>query len=246
MLGNHANAQFQLDAFGESLLLLATAARHDRLDADGWKAVETAVDAIQQRRGEKDAGIWELAPAHRTHSTLMCVAGLRQIARHAPRAKAVRWGDLADSMLAHASDTQLEATGRWRRAADDHRLDAALLLPAVRGALPADDPRSVATREAVMEDLGREEFMYRFRPDGRPLGSAEGAFLLCGFVASLALQQAGDHVGAARWFERNRASCGPPGILSEEYDVMQRQLRGNLPQAFVHAMLLETAIRLEQ
>ena len=44
---------------------------------------------------------------------------------------------------------------------------------------------------------------------------------------------------AARWFERNRAACGPPGLLTEEFDVGQRQLRGNLPQAFVHALLLE-------
>ena len=42
IVGNHVNAQFQLDAFGESLLLLAAAARHGHLDADGWRAVETA------------------------------------------------------------------------------------------------------------------------------------------------------------------------------------------------------------
>ena len=49
---------------------------------------------------------------------------------------------------------------------------------------------------------------------------------------------------AARWFERNRAACGSPGLYAEEYDVAERQLRGNLPQAFVHAMLLECAARL--
>jgi GH15 family glucan-1,4-alpha-glucosidase len=32
--------------------------------------------------------------------------------------------------------------------------------------------------------------------------------------------------------------------LAEEFDVEQRQLRGNLPQAFVHATLLEASIRL--
>ena len=50
--------------------------------------------------------------------------------------------------------------------------------------------------------------------------------------------------GALRWFERNRGALGPPGLFTEEYDVVQRQLRGNLPQAFVHALLLETAQRL--
>ena len=40
------------------------------------------------------------------------------------------------------------------------------------------------------------------------------------------------------------AACGSPGLYAEEYDVAERQLRGNLPQAFVHAMVLECAARL--
>jgi hypothetical protein len=36
----------------------------------------------------------------------------------------------------------------------------------------------------------------------------------------------------------------PPGLLYEEYDIRERQLRGNLPQPFVHALLLDTAVRL--
>ena len=60
IVGNHVNAQFQLDAFGESLLLLAAAAGHDHLDADGWRAVETAADAIAARWHDPEAGIWEL------------------------------------------------------------------------------------------------------------------------------------------------------------------------------------------
>ncbi len=118
------------------------------------------------------------------------------------------------------------------------------MLPALRGALPADDPRSLATSAAVRADLGSEGYVYRFRHDRRPLAQAEGAFLLCGFLTAMATHQEGDAVGAARWFERNRAACGPPGLFSEEYDVEQRQLRGNLPQAFVHAVMLETSVRL--
>ena len=59
---------------------------------------------------------------------------------------------------------------------------------------------------------------------------------------ALAYRQQGDRLAAARWFERNRAACGPPGLCSEEFDVRQRQLRGNLPQAFVHALLLECCV----
>ena len=57
--------------------------------------------------------------------------------------------------------------------------------------------------------------------------------------------RAGNQVSGAQWFERTRASCSSSGLFSEEYDVAQRQLRGNLPQAFVHALLIECATELE-
>ena len=68
--------------------------------------------------------------------------------------------------------------------------------------------------------------------------------MLCGFLMALALHQQGRDTEAVGWFERNRAACGPPGLLTEEFDVIQRQLRGNIPQAFVHALLFESAARL--
>ncbi len=100
----------------------------------------------------------------------------------------------------------------------------------------------MATLRAVRDELTEDGYCYRFRPDERPLGEAEGAFLLCGYLMSLAYSQRGEHVDAARWFERSRAACGPSGLCSEEFDVRQRQLRGNLPQAFVHALLLQCAV----
>jgi GH15 family glucan-1,4-alpha-glucosidase len=60
----------------------------------------------------------------------------------------------------------------------------------------------------------------------------------------MALHQSAKPLEAARWFERNRAACGTPGLFTEEYDVEQRQLRGNFPQAFVHAAMLEASRRL--
>jgi GH15 family glucan-1,4-alpha-glucosidase len=65
---------------------------------------------------------------------------------------------------------------------------------------------------------------------------------MCGFLVALAWAQQGNALRAARWFERSRTACGPAGLLSEEYDVLQRQMRGNLPQAFVHALLLQCAM----
>ncbi|MFZ0216735.1 MAG: glycoside hydrolase family 15 protein [Candidatus Dormiibacterota bacterium] len=245
LVGNWVRHQFQLDAFGESLLLLAAAGRHDHLDGEGWRAIEIAVDAITKRWREPDSGIWEIESRAWTHSRLICVAGLRAVSSlRDARGRAARWSSLADAMLADTSAHAVHPSGRWQRADDDARPDAALLLPAIRGALPPGDPRSRATLRAIEEQLTEDGYCYRFRPDERSLGQAEGAFLLCGFLMALSFHQQGETVAAARWFERNRAACGPPGLLAEEFGVSQRQLRGNLPQAFVHALLLECAVRL--
>ena len=67
------------------------------------------------------------------------------------------------------------------------------------------------------------------------------AFQLCTFALSLASINQGDLVAGGRSFERGRAACGAAGLFTEEFDVQQRQLRGNLPQAFVHAIFLGAA-----
>ncbi|MCC9305782.1 glycoside hydrolase family 15 protein [Kitasatospora sp. RB6PN24] len=245
VVGNKVREQFQLDTFGESLLLFAAAARHNRLDADARAAARIAADAIAARHGEPDAGIWELHPDRWAHSRLICAAGLRTAAVTdlGRGGTGAQWSALADRIVTSTADC-LHPSGRWQRAPGDSRVDAALLLPALRGGVPADDPRSRATLRAVLDELCQDHFAYRFRHDDRPLADAEGAFLLCGFVVALAELQQGHPLAAVRWFERNRAACGPPGLFAEEYDVAQRQLRGNLPQAFVHALMLEAAATL--
>jgi GH15 family glucan-1,4-alpha-glucosidase len=145
--------------------------------------------------------------------------------------------------VANTARTSVNPGGHWRRSPADDRIDASLLLPGIRGAVSSHDPRTVATLDAVARDLTEDGYVYRFQHDDRPLGDAEGAFLLCGFLLSLACHQQGRHRAATRWFERNRAACGPAGLYAEEFDVAQRQLRGNLPQAFVHALMLECAVR---
>jgi len=248
--GNKVRRQFQLDGLGEVLEVMAAAARLDLLTAENWQAVEITATAIGQRWTEPDAGLWELDDQHWTHSRLACVAGLRSIAAAAKGTptghgyrQAADWSALADKILASTS-AAVHSTGRWQRSPDDTRVDASLLLPTIRGAVAIDDPRSQATLRAVADELSEDGYVYRFRHDPRPLHKAEGAFLLCGFWMAQATLLDRNPVEAARWFERNRAACGPAGLYTEEYDVHQRQSRGNLPQAFVHAAMLECAVRL--
>ena len=247
VVGNPVRDQFQLDAFGEALNMLAAAARAERLDADGWRAAEVAADAICHRWQEPDSGIWEISPRPWTHSRLIAAAGLRDIASCAPadaRGRAAEWVTLADRIVADTANHSLHPGGYWQRSPDDEATDAALLFPGFRSAVPSDDPRTVATLEAYLDQLTVDGYAYRFRHDDRPLHEAEGSFLLCGFGTALALFHQGREAEAIGWFERTRAACGPPQLFSEEYDAHQHQMRGNLPQAFVHALMIETAATL--
>jgi GH15 family glucan-1,4-alpha-glucosidase len=243
--GNRAHRQFQLDVFGEALLLFAEAERLGVLDDSGIRATKTAAHAIVARHAEPDAGIWELEDRRWAHSRLAAAGGLRAAARRhlAPRQSA-DWNQLADRLVNQAARDCTHHSGRWQRSPNDPGTDAALLLPALRGAVPPEDPHSEATRRSVFHELTEDGYVYRFRQSPGRLHEAEGAFLLCGFLLAMASSQQGDGRMAARLYERNRAAVGPPGLFTEEFDVEQRQLRGNLPQAFVHAALLESAYAL--
>ncbi|WP_254792906.1 glycoside hydrolase family 15 protein [Streptomyces sp. CC77] len=245
-VGNEAGSQFQLDMFGEALQLFAAAARHDRLGREGRAAARIAADAVERRWREPDAGLWELENRWWTHSRLSVVCGLRRIADVSPGRDGRRYADLAGTILAETRRRCLHPDGFWRRAADDDGPEAALLLSLARGCPEGGDPATVRTRERVERHLAEDGYLYRFPHRGAPLGEAEGAFLLCSLHMALATLRCGDRAGAFRWFERTRAACGPPGLFAEEYDVRQRQLRGNVPQAFVHALLLECAVRLKE
>jgi hypothetical protein len=245
LIGNWVNRQFQLDAYGEALQLFAAAARADRLDTEHWTAAETAAIAIAHRWTEPDAGIWEIDPRAWTHSRLTAAGGLRAIAAaHPAPGQAADWIALADTITADTSAHALHPDGHWQRSPDDPALDAALLLPGLRGAIPPVDPRTTATLRAYLRDLTVDGYAYRFRHDDRPLADAEGSFLLCGFLTALALHQHGEPLEARGWYERTRAASGPAELFSEEYDTTQHQMRGNLPQAFVHALMIETSARL--
>ncbi len=100
----------------------------------------------------------------------------------------------------------------------------------------------MATLDAVEHELTHDGFVYRFRHDARPLAEAEGSFLLCGYWMALAWHQQGERERARAWFERTRTAYGAPGLYAEEYDAGQRQLRGNLPQASVHALAVECGL----
>ena len=143
IIGNWVNKQFQLDVFGESLLLLAAAARLDRIDTEGWRAAKVAADAdcLPDGRSRTPGSGRSTTSRGRTAGSSVppaCARWRPPIRAAAMRSTGSAWPTriVADTS-AHAIDRE---AGNWQRTPDDPRLDAALLLPGLRGAVPADDP----------------------------------------------------------------------------------------------------------
>ena len=78
--------------------------------------------------------------------------------------------------------------------------------------------------------------------DGLPPG--EGAFLPCSFWLADAYLRLGRTDEAVALFERLAGLANDLGLISEEYDMRERRLVGNFPQAFSHVALLNTALDL--
>ena len=117
------------------------------------------------------------------------------------------------------------------------------MLPLV-GFLPADDPRVLATIDAIEERLTDERgLVYRYRTEDGVDGLAgeEGTFLLCTFWLAQALAMAGRVERAREVFERAARYVNDVGLLAEEVDPATGELLGNFPQAFSHIGLVNAA-----
>ena len=200
----HASAttstQFQLDAFGEALLLFAAAARHDRLDTDHWRAADArgrGDRAALERARRRASGSCDDRPVDALPADLRRRAARRSPPPPRPRAtpRLEHPGRPRSSPTPPAS--ALHPYGRWQRAPDDERVDAALLLPAVRGARARRGPTHDrdAGRGAVASWPATATSTASATTAGRS-AHAEGAFLLCGFMMALADHQQGNDVAA--------------------------------------------------
>jgi GH15 family glucan-1,4-alpha-glucosidase len=125
-------------------------------------------------------------------------------------------------------------------------LDASLLLIPLTGFLPAEDPRVRGTLAAIERHLTVDGLVLRYRStrgiDGLPRG--EGFFLACSFWLADNLILQGRRDEARALFERLLALRNDVGLLSEEYDLRDRRMLGNFPQAFSHVGLVNTAFNL--
>jgi GH15 family glucan-1,4-alpha-glucosidase len=253
-VGNGAWRQRQLDVYGG--LLDAAARLLDMvkdLDGDTRRFLAAVADAAAARWRDTDQGIWEIRgdPQHFLYSKLMCwVAVDRAIAlAEALRAteRVRHWHQTREQIAAaiHA-DGWNEQVGAFTQAFGSPELDASALMLPIVGFLPGDDPKMLATIDAIEQHLTDERgLVYRYRShDGLP--GEEGTFLLCTFWLAHALALAGRSDRARAVFERAAAFVSDLGLLAEEVIPGSDELLGNYPQAFSHIGLVNAAWAISQ
>jgi GH15 family glucan-1,4-alpha-glucosidase len=169
----------------------------------------------------------------------------REFGREGPVA---RWEALRDEVkaevLARAWSERKQAFAQ-SYGTDD--LDASVLQMPIVGFLPADEPRIVATVEAIRRELTVDGLVLRYRTeadggDGLPPG--EGVFLPCSFWLVEVLAMQGRREEARTLFERLLVLRNDLGLMAEEYDRVAKRQLGNFPQALSHLSLVTAALAL--
>ena len=256
-VGNGAWNQAQIDVYGELLgAAHRLAGQLSDLDEHTRRFLVACADTAAEKWTETDQGIWEVRgePQHFLYSKVMCWVALDRAI------------DLAD--LLHAGDR----VAGWSRARDEvaalvlrdgwsdqakaftqylgsDALDASVLMMSLVGFLPPDDPRVLATIDAIEERLTDDRgLVYRYRTSGGVDGlrGEEGTFLLCTFWLAQALALSGQVDRAEAVFGRAIAFVNDVGLLAEEVDPRTGELLGNFPQAFSHIGLVNAAWAISQ
>ncbi|MGZ4704562.1 MAG: glycoside hydrolase family 15 protein [Acidimicrobiales bacterium] len=239
-----------------------------------WDLARFLVDHVRKVWTEPDEGIWEVRGPRRhfVHSKVMAWVAVDHWVRMVGHALAeglavdgIRadadiepWRELCEQIHADVCEQGIDPVrGCFTQFYGSSQVDASLLMLSLVGFLPPDDPRIIATVEAIEADLLVDGFVLRYRtdvaPDGSPLPGddsgasvdglppGEGAFLLTTFWLVDNLVMLGRLDDARDRFEALLALRNDVGLLSEEWDVVDGRMVGNFPQAFSHVGLLNSA-----
>ena len=253
-VGNGAAAQLQLDVYGEIIDALYQGCKGGLAGDDiAWGLQRALLDHLEKVWIVPDSGLWEMRsePRHHTYSKVMAWVAFDRAIKMVEAFKVPgpveRWRELRSRIH---RDVCANGFSRKRNAFvqsyGSEELDASLLLVPITGFLPPDDPRVVATTEAIRRELTADGFVLRYRTrqadDGLPPG--EGVFLACSFWLADNLCMQGRWDEGNELFERLVGLTNDVGLLAEEYDPVARRQLGNFPQAFSHVALVNTAMNL--
>ncbi len=254
--GNLAWLQKQHDVYGSVLLASMQLFFDQRLVHPGDAATFARLEPLGERAfalyDQPDAGLWEFrgrAEVH-TYTAAMCWAACDRLAKIATNLgldeRAGQWRARAETIHAHTIERAWrKESGYFSASFQSNYLDASLLLLAEIGFLQAEDPRYVATVEAIGRELRRGDALFRYvAPDD--YGEPETSFTICTFWYIEALATIGRCDEARAMFERVLQRRNHLGLLSEDIAFEDGEAWGNFPQTYSHVGLIIAAMRLSR
>jgi len=253
-VGNQAREHLQHDVYGQIVLPLVQSFYDQRLLRSGsledFRALEKVGDRAFQMHDQTDAGLWEFRTIARVHtySSVMCWAACDRLSKAADRLgladRAAFWAERA-AQIRHRIETEafLPDEGRFGASFGGTELDASLLQLVDLGFLAPDDPRQVATFDAIERDLKKGPYLFRYvEPDD--FGEPETAFNFCTFWFIEALHQNGRDEEAREIFEQMLSRRTHAGLLSEDISLGDDELWGNYPQTYSLVGIINCAVLL--
>ncbi|MBJ7486308.1 glycoside hydrolase family 15 protein, partial [Brevundimonas sp.] len=255
-VGNQAREHLQHDVYGQIVLPLVQSFYDTRLlrpgTIDDFYALENVGERAFAMHDQVDAGLWEFRTIARVHtySSVMCWAACDRLAKAADHLglaeRAAFWADRARIIHERVEkETFIPAEGRFGASFGGDELDASLLQLVDLGFLTPDDPRQVATFEAIERDLKKGPYLFRYViPDD--FGEPETAFNFCTFWFIEALHQNGRSEEAREIFEQMLSRRTNAGLLSEDISLGDDELWGNYPQTYSLVGIINCAIELSR
>ena len=253
-IGNAAEKQIQLDAYGELLDLawLWHCRRHSP-DDDYWEFLVELVNKVCDCWQLTDCGIWEFRnnPRHFVHSKVMCWAALNygiklagDLHRNAPVEK---WQKNREAVRRAVETKGYDAErGIFIQAFKHPEMDAALLLLPMVGFVAYDDERMIRTTDAVHSELEDNGLLRRYADGDDGMAGREGVFLACSFWLTECFARQGRLDQAHRIFQRALAVGNDLGLFGEEYDPSADEMLGNFPQGLTHLSLISAAVAINE
>ncbi len=255
-VGNQAHEHLQHDVYGQIVLPLVQAFYDQRLlragSLDDFHALEKVGDRAFAMHDQPDAGLWEFRTIARVHtySSVMCWAACDRLAKAAAKlelaARSEVWTDRAATIRARIeAEAYLPEEGRFGASFGGRELDASLLQLVDLGFLAPDDPRQIATFDAIERDLKKGPYLFRYvEPDD--FGAPETAFNFCTFWFIEALHQNGRIEEAREIFEQMLSRRTHAGLLSEDISLSDSELWGNYPQTYSLVGIINCAVLLSR
>ena len=250
-VGNAAFTQIQYDAYGQIVLSNTHAFFDERLyrkpGAEDFAALEKVGERAWKKYDKPDAGLWEFrtrAEVH-TYSAVMSWAACDRLANIAVTlglaGRARVWRRRAARIRTGIEEKAWYPKGkRFAATFGGDGLDASLLQLVDMRFLDPDDPRFLATFNAVEKGLRRSDNMLRYANED-DFGLPETAFNFCTFWLIEALHLVGREEEARELYVKMLNRLTPAGLLSEDTDFETGELWGNYPQTYSLVGLINCA-----